>query len=69
MNNEQRAYIDQLEDSLDYALETILISEQVLSDDTQGARTRIKTVLQDSNLFIKDMIQLGYLRGGTCNEH
>ena len=64
MSDSQEAYIDQLEDSLDYALEVILGSEEMLSDDRLGARTRIRTVRQAQCMFIKDMINSGYIQGG-----
>ena len=58
----QDAYINQLEDSLDYAIDVILSSEEMLSDDRLGARTRIKAVLTADNMFIRDMIQIGYVK-------
>lgn len=61
-DSQSDAYIDQLEDSLDYALEVIMASEEMLSDDRLGARTRIRSVLQANNMFIKDMIDIGYVK-------
>lgn len=58
---EQEQY--ELEDSLEYAIEVILGTEEVLSNDYLGARTRIKTVLKANNMFLRDMQRLGYISG------
>lgn len=57
----QEAYIDQLEDYLDAALNLIVGSEEMLSSTDMPLSRRVQSVREPMNIYIRYMAEQGYI--------